>query len=105
MHIFFAAQAVRLKAGVWRFKSLLNGTVTIAESNIALKSFTRETIDIGGVVQPAVLQKIDGEIAGKEHVYDLTVECAHEYFANGILVHNCMDSIRYSLYSHYAADS
>ncbi|NDB84971.1 MAG: hypothetical protein EB127_20055 [Alphaproteobacteria bacterium] len=30
-----------------------------------------------------------------EEVYDLTVEDVHEYFANGVLVHNCMDSIRY----------
>jgi phage terminase large subunit len=28
-------------------------------------------------------------------VYDLTVHDAHEYFANGILVHNCMDPTRY----------
>jgi phage terminase large subunit len=28
-------------------------------------------------------------------VYDLTVEGQHEYFANGVLVHNCMDSARY----------
>ena len=30
-----------------------------------------------------------------EQVYDLQVEEMHEYFANGILVHNCMDSISY----------
>ena len=28
-------------------------------------------------------------------VYDLTVEGEHEYFANGILVHNCIDAARY----------
>lgn len=28
-------------------------------------------------------------------VYDLTVQGAHEYLANGILVHNCMDPARY----------
>lgn len=28
-------------------------------------------------------------------VYDLTVDDTHEYFANGILVHNCMDAARY----------
>lgn len=31
----------------------------------------------------------------KERVYDLMVEDVHEYFANGVLVHNCIDSIRY----------
>ena len=30
-------------------------------------------------------------------VYDLTVEDAHEFFANGVLVHNCIDALRYSL--------
>ena len=36
--------------------------------------------------------------AGKsQRVYDLTVDGAHEFFASGILVHNCMDALRYSL--------
>lgn len=30
-----------------------------------------------------------------QQVYDIEVEDAHEYFANGILVHNCMDAVRY----------
>jgi phage terminase large subunit len=30
-------------------------------------------------------------------VYDLTVAEQHEFFANGILVHNCMDAMRYGL--------
>lgn len=32
-------------------------------------------------------------------VYDLTVKDCHEFFANGILVSNCIDSIRYALES------
>ena len=32
-----------------------------------------------------------------EDVYDLTVEDAHTFFANGILVHNCMDAMRYAM--------
>jgi hypothetical protein len=35
----------------------------------------------------------------EKQVYDLMVEDCHEYFANGILVHNCIDPIRYSLQS------
>lgn len=31
----------------------------------------------------------------EESVYDLTVKDAHEYFAGGYLVHNCMDTERY----------
>ena len=32
-----------------------------------------------------------------EDTYDLMVEETHEFFANGILVHNCMDAIRYGI--------
>lgn len=31
-------------------------------------------------------------------VYDLSVDAEHEFFANGILVHNCVDALRYSHY-------
>jgi len=37
---------------------------------------------------------------GERKVYDLHVENKHEYFANGILVHNCLDAIRYAVYGH-----
>ena len=29
-------------------------------------------------------------------VYDLTVEGQHEFFADGVLVHNCIDALRYA---------
>lgn len=32
-----------------------------------------------------------------DKVYDLTIEDQHEFFANGVLVHNCYDAVRYSL--------
>ena len=28
-------------------------------------------------------------------VFDLTVKGKHEYIANGIVVHNCIDAVRY----------
>lgn len=31
----------------------------------------------------------------EEQVYDIMVDNEHEYFANGVLVHNCIDAIRY----------
>lgn len=38
------------------------------------------------------------EYAGKRNkVFDLTVEGQHEFIANGILVHNCIDAVSYSL--------
>lgn len=33
----------------------------------------------------------------RDKVYDLTVDGEHEFFANGVLVHNCIDAIRYAL--------
>jgi hypothetical protein len=44
-----------------------------------------------------VVDVIDG---GKADVYNIVVDEAHHYFANGILVSNC-DAIRYGIYSYY----
>jgi hypothetical protein len=41
------------------------------------------------------LVQIAVETQDQEQVYDLMIDDCHEYFANGILVHNCIDSIRY----------
>ena len=46
------------------------------------------------VLKPVQCVK-DGGI--ESAVYDLTVEDEHEFFANGVLVHNCIDALRYSL--------
>ena len=35
--------------------------------------------------------------AGRSPVYNLTVEDQPEFFANGVLVHNCIDALRYLL--------
>ena len=34
-------------------------------------------------------------------VYDLTVDGPPEFFANGVLVHNCLDSTRYALHTRF----
>ncbi len=34
-------------------------------------------------------------------VYDLTVDGAHEFFANGVLVHNSMDALRYPIFNRF----
>jgi phage terminase large subunit len=47
------------------------------------------------LVHGRVLTVTDGGIA--ERVYDLTVEGDHEFFAGGVLVHNCIDSLRYAV--------
>jgi len=49
-----------------------------------------------GVVQKCVLVNIGSKKISNENVYDLHVENIHEYFANGLLVHNC----RYAFMNH-----
>lgn len=41
------------------------------------------------------IKRIFAADAGTEQVYDLEIDGVHEYFANGLLVHNCIDAIRY----------
>lgn len=38
------------------------------------------------------MRRLEGR---REKVYDLTVERSHTFFANGVLVHNCADNLRY----------
>jgi hypothetical protein len=45
------------------------------------------------------VQQINVGKADRQNVYNLTIDGTPEYFANGILVHNCMDAIRYAI--HY----
>ena len=46
----------------------------------------------------AVGRVLDIKAVRKEpYVFDLTIEQQHEFFANGILVHNCIDATRYAL--------
>ena len=37
---------------------------------------------------------------GRVPVFNLTVEGKPEYYAAGVLVHNCMDATRYALHTH-----
>lgn len=41
------------------------------------------------------LERIEIVSEYEDDVYDIEVEEAHEFFANGVLVHNCWDAIRY----------
>jgi intein/homing endonuclease len=54
------------------------------------------------IQKPLVVQSlVEEKCIGKQKVYNLHVEEEHEYFANGFLVKNCLDSIRYSLFTHF----
>ena len=41
------------------------------------------------------MRRIEREELRPQVVYDLEVEGCHEYFAEGLLVHNCIDAMRY----------
>jgi hypothetical protein len=47
------------------------------------------------VIKTAKLKHLEIGESYQANVYDLMIEDEHEYFANGILVHNCIDAIRY----------
>jgi PBSX family phage terminase large subunit len=56
----------------------------LCATNTANKNFVRQR----------VLTVTDAGIASE--VFDLTIQDAHEFFANGVLVHNCIDALRYA---------
>jgi phage terminase large subunit-like protein/RNA polymerase subunit RPABC4/transcription elongation factor Spt4 len=42
------------------------------------------------ILQSTVVENVQSEQNTVEPVYDLTIDDAHEFFANGVLVHNCV---------------
>jgi hypothetical protein len=111
-------------------KSLLNEDATNAIPNMKLKTdqiqdFVRITVSQNGeeklvltmrieLAMDAILHLPQINIAKSDHVlanvqadtettetvYNLNVKDCHEYFAEGILVKNCMDALRYALFTH-----
>jgi hypothetical protein len=70
--------------------------------NAPASTAIRNTLPIstgkGNTVQKAAVLSIHGKEKGIQRVFDIEVEGAHEYFANGILVHNC-DGLRYAVFT------
>lgn len=58
---------------------------------------SRRTNTQSGAFAPECVLFITPPSSEKVAVYDLTVEGSHEFFVNGILVHNCVDAMRYAL--------
>jgi hypothetical protein len=65
----------------------------------AEKSLIKTQVMQNSAIQIVKLKTLEKEGSWMENVYDLTVEDSHEYFANGILVHNCLDAMRYSVFT------
>jgi phage terminase large subunit len=51
--------------------------------------------EVNSAIQTVKLKHFAQGVSYKAKVYDLMVEDCHEYFANGVLVHNCVDALRY----------
>ena len=49
----------------------------------------------GGLACGEIISNVEVLERRKERVFDIEVEDMHEFFANGILVHNCIDAVRY----------
>ena len=69
------------------------------------KSLGQTDIPTPYVVEDLVLQSIVINEEKTEEVFDLLVDGQHEYFANGILVHNCLDALRYALWTKYGKNA
>jgi hypothetical protein len=81
-----------------RFYTLENDFSTISFLFFLPYISTFETLE--GLVKSNIISGLRSE----QNVYDIEVEGEHEYFANGILVHNCTDAFEYFMaraFPHY----
>lgn len=71
-------------------------SITRSEYVRSVVSSSQSTNIAGQNAVPVAVRAV--YMAGRrENVYDLTVEEAHDFFANGILTLNCMDALRYAM--------
>lgn len=76
-------------------KGMVEGLGRIARH---LKESVRFVANVSSVIlrEPDTVRAVARlRLSATEDVYDLTVEGEHEFYANGILVHNSMDALRY----------
>lgn len=72
-------------------------------ASFAAESSEQTTTPILVPAPVLAVQNIGGRSGTRKRlVYDITIEDCHEYIANGVLVHNCMDAMRYALWTEFA---
>lgn len=81
--------------GHGKIENIKNINANNAEVN--LNHDTEELLSFA--ITTAKLKHFDIGESWSEEVYDIMVEDCHEYFANGILVHNCVDALRYVVWN------
>ena len=77
-----------------KFLSSLGWTVIRVPNKRAVQNAREEAVAILGVTNcpvDAVVESVEPVTIPNFHVYDLTVEGLHCFYANGVLVHNCQD--------------
>ena len=76
--------------------------LTISQSHAldVAKSLPHQNTASNNIVQELVVEGVKRKRMPNAVVYNLHVYKCHEYLANGILVHNCLDAIRYGIFSH-----
>lgn len=91
-------------------------TVNIVQGNASQDLGQESTVNLGSGILKQSASVVDVHLLNtngqsKEpvlgvvaNVYDIEVEDYHEYFANGILVHNCTDSMDYFLCEAFKSD-
>jgi hypothetical protein len=57
-------------------------------------------VSVNSAITTAKLKHFEIGESRKEQVYDLMINDVHEYVANGIVVHNCIDPLRYVIRVH-----
>lgn len=74
-------------------RKMLRENVNGVAKHFTSQNFIKKSHTVQEVAQSNIpVQKRNGKT-----VYNLTVEDCHEYYANGILVHNCYDAAKYIL--------
>jgi len=68
------------------------------ENALFAESFSLET---NTTKENSAQSRAEGKPIGRQKVYNLHIANKHEYFADGILSKNCMDSLRYGVFSHF----
>ena len=91
-------QAKKVESGTLNTANELGLTVNDSErvvSNVEMNMKRLFLSEVNTAITTASLKHLERGERESVMVYDLTVEGQHEYFANGVLVHNCLDALRY----------
>ena len=104
----FAQRVLNLRKNGTDQKKVSSGTESMVKThgetestrhtfvNSAEMNINQGTVELQNtVITTAKLRHLGQEEGPIETVYDLMIDEVHEYIANGIVVHNCVDAVRY----------